>query len=92
MKELGDEAETLHTEVGRQARQAGIDHLLTFGTLSRCAALGFGKGVRQFDNKTELIESLKRDLDTNTTVLIKGSRGMHMEEVVQAITVNEVMH
>jgi len=92
MKELGDEAETLHTEVGRQARQAGIDHLLTFGMLSRCAALGFGKGVRQFDNKTELIESLKRDLDTNTTVLIKGSRGMHMEEVVQAITVNEVMH
>ena len=92
MKELGDEARAMHTEVGVQAKHAGIDKLLTVGTLSRYAAEGFGEGAHHFENKADLIESLKPVLDVHTTVLIKGSRGVRMEEVVQAITSDEVTH
>ncbi len=92
MKELGGAAQTLHTEVGVQAKHAGIDKLLTFGTLSRYAAEGFGEGALHFENKTELIESLEPLLDAHTTVLIKGSRGVRMEEVAQAITTDSVTH
>jgi len=92
MKELGDEAQVLHTEVGVQAKHAGIDKLLTFGTLSRYAAEGFGEGALHFENKADLIASLKPVVDAHTTVLIKGSRGVRMEEVVQAITADSVTH
>jgi len=92
MKELGGQTRDLHTEVGVQAKHAGIDRLLTFGTLSRHAAESFGDGAHHFENKTDLIESLKPVLDDHTTVLVKGSRGVRMEEVVQAITANRVTH
>ena len=49
---------------------------------------GNDKGCH-FADQTALVEQLKPLLDSNTTVLIKGSRSAHMEDVVAAITHEE---
>ncbi len=92
MKELGSGTEELHAEVGEQARLAGVDQLFTHGTLSRHAAEAFGEGACHFDDKSGLIDALIADLDAHMTVLVKGSRGMRMEDIVNAITEEGVRH
>lgn len=92
MGELGAGAELLHARIGEQARQAGVDHLLTYGKLSESAARAFGQHAQHFDDKKELTDALKQSLDVDITVLVKGSRFMRMEEIVRAITKSEVRH
>ena len=88
MYELGDTEQHLHAQAGRKARELGIGRLYTVGQLSRHAALAFGKGARHFDEVEGLIESLREDLDNRVNVLVKASRGMRLERVVAAITVD----
>ena len=87
MLELGEQAEELHLLIGRNAAQYGIDVLLTFGTLSKYihnTALVEQKA--HFENKTALVEYLIHTLADGDIVLIKGSRGMKMEEVVMNLS------
>jgi len=83
MGELGEEGPALHREIGQQARRAGIDHLLTLGELSEVAARAFGKGATHFRELDALCTALERLLGRSTTVLVKGSRFMRMERVVE---------
>jgi len=82
MGELGEQSEKLHIEIGEYARKAGIDMLYTLGTLSANAAKAFGDG-RHFDCLEDLQLALEKELDSNSVVLVKGSRFMKMERVVQ---------
>ena len=81
MAELGDAAEALHAEVGQVAKQAGIDYLFTYGALSAAAAEAFGENALSFLEQEQLIEHLRSVLDSNTVVLVKGSRMMRMDKV-----------
>ena len=92
MGELGADAGLLHAEVGKQASQAGINCLMTYGELSESAAHAFGRHARHFADLDELIDVLNQSLDDRTTVLVKGSRFMRMERVVRAITGQEGQH
>ncbi|WP_192457932.1 UDP-N-acetylmuramoyl-tripeptide--D-alanyl-D-alanine ligase [Musicola keenii] len=86
MAELGQEAEACHRQVGTAAKLAGIDKVLSVGTLS--ALIGEASGVGEhFDNKTALTARLRALVaEHNTiTVLIKGSRSAAMEQVVRAL-------
>ncbi len=83
MGELGDEAATLHAEIGAEARRAGIEKLYALGAMSRNAVRTFGSNGRHFVHIEELFRALDEDLDSNSTVLVKGSRFMKMERVVQ---------
>jgi UDP-N-acetylmuramoyl-tripeptide--D-alanyl-D-alanine ligase len=85
MGELGDMGPAMHAESGRVARESGIERLFSLGGLAQGAAAEFGAGAEHFDTKAEMIDMLKRDLDRDVTVLVKGSRSMAMEEVVQAL-------
>lgn len=85
MKELGPEAVTLHQEAGESIRKAGIDYLFTFGELSSNSAQTFGEGAYHFNEKEKLINALKPFLCNTATILIKGSRSMHMESVVREL-------
>ena len=85
MKELGNEAQTLHAAAGKDIRQAGIDCLFTYGELSALAAETFGEGAYHFTEQTKLLHALKPFLSTQTTILVKGSRSMQMEKVVAAL-------
>ncbi len=89
MGELGDDAAKLHAEIGGEARRAGIEKMYAVGTLSSNAVREFGSGARHFERIEDLQGALERELDANTTVLVKGSRFMKMERVVQYLESRE---
>lgn len=82
MLELGDKAEEFHRCAARQARSKGIGRLYTYGQLSRHAADEFGYGARHYDSLSDLAADLRNEIDSTTSLLVKGSRGMKMETVV----------
>ncbi len=85
MGELGPQAAALHAEVGALARAAGIDRLLTLGELSAQASQAFGAGARHFPRIEELLAEIENAFAPGVTVLVKGSRFMQMERVVNAL-------
>lgn len=86
MGEIGDMSGQFHDEVGGYAKSQGVDLLLALGEWSALAAHNFGSGGRHFGTLKELLDVLVGELTPETTVLVKGSRYMQMERVVQAIT------
>jgi UDP-N-acetylmuramoyl-tripeptide--D-alanyl-D-alanine ligase len=85
MGELGTNSPQMHADIGMYAKQKGISNLLTFGELSAKAAQTFGENAQHFTHLETLVTSLKVQMDKNTTVLVKGSRYMQMERVVNQI-------
>lgn len=85
MRELGNQAEEKHKLLGQQVKAAGIDLLLGYGDLARLAVEEFGPKAQFYSDKTALIHDLSTMLDSGTVVLIKGSRGMRLDEVVNAL-------
>ncbi len=89
MAELGGAAESLHQEVGAYAKQKGVNRLFGFGRLSKLATDSFGENGQCFDSIESLISATLAEMQSNTTVLVKGSRMMKMERVVDAIKANQ---
>ena len=87
MGELGPGAVAMHTEIGAQAKLAGINMLFALGDLSRHATTHFGAGGYFYERIQELLADLENVLTDETTVLIKGSRFMQMERVVKSFEV-----
>ncbi len=88
MKELGDDAEELHREVGEAARTCGVNRLFAYGELSRLSVTGFGGNGSWYESIDALIDSLSAEIESATDsihVLVKGSRSMRMERVVAAL-------
>ncbi len=86
MGELGSDAAVLHAQIGQAARAAGVDRLLALGELSKETATAFGAGAMHFERIQELLAELENALAPDTTVLVKGSRFMQMERVVNSFT------
>jgi UDP-N-acetylmuramoyl-tripeptide--D-alanyl-D-alanine ligase len=85
MGEIGEMSGQFHDEIGGYAKSQGIDRLLALGEASALAAHNFGAGGEHFTLLAELIEALRGELVPDTTILVKGSRFMRMERVVEAI-------
>lgn len=85
MGELGKTARDLHRTIGEEARLLKLDELMTVGELSRCASDAYGQGARHFNDMETLLDSLENRLDAGVTVLVKGSRFMHMERIVNRL-------
>jgi UDP-N-acetylmuramoyl-tripeptide--D-alanyl-D-alanine ligase len=85
MGELGTNAEFYHKEVGRKAKQYGIDRLYAVGSLSRAVVEGFGEHAQHFPDQSALIAALQSELRPQVTILVKGSRSAKMENVVAAL-------
>lgn len=87
MLELGDNAAREHQRIGAAVAASGTTHLLGFGPLTQntinAATTEFKK---HFEQKSALSEQLAQLLSPGDVVLVKGSRGMRMEEVVLFIT------
>ena len=83
MLELGKASEKEHRRIGKAMTQHRVDLLFTFGEYSRLANESAALKVKNhFDNKLALAEQLANLLASGDAVLVKGSRGMKMEEVV----------
>ncbi|WP_018873072.1 UDP-N-acetylmuramoyl-tripeptide--D-alanyl-D-alanine ligase [Thioalkalivibrio sp. ALJ16] len=85
MGELGAEAGELHRETGRLARAMGIDQCLTLGAAARDSADAFGEGGEWFADHEALRARLEPLLAAGTTVLVKGSRSQHMEQIIEGL-------
>lgn len=86
MGELGDDGVRLHSEIGADIRRFGVGKLLALGKLTSHAVDAFGVGASHFERIEDLLGALDEDLDASSTVLVKGSRFMRMERVVQHCT------
>ena len=85
MAELGADAASMHAEIGAYAKTAGMEKFYALGQLSKNAVTAFGENAVHFETVEALAESLKSMMNAETTVLVKGSRSMRMERVVDAI-------
>ena len=84
MGEVGDNGPEMHREVGAYAQEQGIDILLTLGQASTVAAQAFGSQARSCDSVEDVVAAL-RDAKP-ASVLVKGSRFMRMERVVNGFS------
>ncbi|MDE2307833.1 MAG: UDP-N-acetylmuramoyl-tripeptide--D-alanyl-D-alanine ligase [Xanthomonadaceae bacterium] len=85
MAELGGDARALHADIGRRARERGVDRLFAVGPLGAATVEAFGAQGRHFTDKAALIAALQADLHGGVTCLVKGSRSAAMEQVVAAL-------
>jgi UDP-N-acetylmuramoyl-tripeptide--D-alanyl-D-alanine ligase len=85
MGEVGERGPEFHAEVGAYARERGVDHLWCAGALCAHATAAWGEGARHFADAPALVVALG-ELPPAASLLVKGSRFMRMERVVQALT------
>jgi UDP-N-acetylmuramoyl-tripeptide--D-alanyl-D-alanine ligase len=85
MGEVGDQGPEFHAEIGEYAAERGIETLLCTGELMRYAAAVF-PGARHCASVEALNACVLADLAQYRSVLVKGSRFMKMERVVDAIS------
>ena len=88
MLELGDYAETAHTQVGEMVGEYGIDYLLAYGKDAAfyvSAAKNSGcENAFLFDDKDALTKKLLEITNDGDAVIFKGSRGMKLEDVINS--------
>ncbi|MBQ9461783.1 MAG: UDP-N-acetylmuramoyl-tripeptide--D-alanyl-D-alanine ligase [Clostridia bacterium] len=89
MLELGDEAAAEHYGVGKHLAVLGVDALIAIGPLSENTAAGAKENgcpcVIKAGSNNEAFAELSKLVEKDCTVLVKGSRGMHTEEVVKLL-------
>jgi len=85
MGEVGAQGPAFHAEVGRYARQRGIEYFYTLGPLAEHAARAHG-AAKHFADRDTLAQAVCSQLPDCSSLLVKGSRFMKMEQVVAAIT------
>lgn len=86
MYELGKYEQESHREVGRAAAELQVDYVIAVGSLGRLIgeeAKTAGCEVALAENNEQAISYLKEYITSGDVVLVKGSRGMQMEQIVQ---------
>ncbi|MFN3985270.1 MAG: UDP-N-acetylmuramoyl-tripeptide--D-alanyl-D-alanine ligase [Rhodocyclaceae bacterium] len=89
MGEVGESSAQVHDEVGGYAKSKGVDALLALGEMSAVAVRNFGEGGTHFKSPEALVATLEKLLDADTVVLVKGSRFMRMERVVDLLAAGQ---
>ena len=87
MFELGDLSQDQHRRVGEKCNEAELSAVFTVGeeTVTTDAIITYSELHKHFDNKDDLLTSLKSIVKDGDKVLVKGSRGMKMETIVEAM-------
>jgi len=91
MLELGKESATAHREIGQRIGELGLDYLLTLGEFAgligqEAIQRGMPKDrVKIYDRLDEAVAFLRSSVRDQDTILVKGSRGMKMEKVVEGL-------
>ncbi len=90
MLELGDQAPMLHREIGELAATVGLSHFFIHGNMAEhvmegALAKGFPREKILTGTHGTLLDGLKKIITPGMWILVKGSRGMHMEHIVTAL-------
>ena len=85
MGELGADEREMHFDAGVKARVTGVTRLLAIGNASRHAVEAFGENAEYFKNKNDLVSFIKQHQSDELGILVKGSRFMHMEQIVESL-------
>lgn len=90
MLELGEREVEYHAEIGNLLSSEQLDYVYAYGPLSReivnAAAKKFTPGkVKWFESKADIVKEVLRVSEAEDIVLVKGSRGMELEEVVNLL-------
>jgi len=91
MGEVGNQGQAFHAEVGAYAAQRGVESLYTLGDLCVHSAKAFG-AAHHFDDMDKLLTVVTAQVDGFQSVLVKGSRFMKMERVVEALMSSGAAH
>jgi UDP-N-acetylmuramoyl-tripeptide--D-alanyl-D-alanine ligase len=89
MLELGPLSESAHHELGQEVILSKVDHLVTVGPLASLVAESAKKNPRhplqigKFNTHAEAVNYLLRNVEKGDCLLVKGSRGAKMENVIQ---------
>ena len=86
MGEVGEHSAEFHREVGAYAKRCNVSSLCAFGERSGEAVNAFGAKATHADSIEQLLDRVKACATPQATLLVKGSRFMRMERVVQALT------
>jgi len=89
MLELGEQSAQEHAAVGRYARERGIDRFVGVGAAPQAATTAFGDGASWFAGNAEAIAAAEDWSAGAATILVKGSRGAAMEQVLAALQTEE---
>jgi UDP-N-acetylmuramoyl-tripeptide--D-alanyl-D-alanine ligase len=86
MGELGDHARDSHVEIGRYARERGVQRVFAIGPLSMLAVESFGSGATWYPDAESLARAVNEELSADVSLLVKGSRSNRLERVVAKLT------
>ena len=85
MAELGSDTNKYHQELGDYIRSSQIDFTLAIGRHTKITMQQLGKEEFWFDSNDALLRRLFKIIDSKSTVLVKGSRFMKMEDIVSKL-------
>ena len=83
MLELGEESIKFHKEILEKAIETKIDKIFLYGPLmAQGAQLVKNNNIYTFETKNDIVKALKEEKEP-IAVLLKGSRGMKLEEIIE---------
>ena len=86
MRELGPDQRRFHAELGAHVREAGVEVLVTVGEMARDAGPPFGgENLYSLQDAAQAAQQIASIIEPGDTVLIKGSRGVGLEVVAEAL-------
>ena len=85
MAETGEQHAAFHAEIGRYAKQKGIDKLLATGPDMVYAVQAFGAAARHYEATDMLLRAVREAVRTPASVLVKASRSQRLDRVVESL-------
>lgn len=88
MLELGEHSEKFHRDLAHYLKESGIHNVYLFGDLTRFTfdeAIKLKLNAQHFDSKSKIAEELLTMHKNRLLILLKGSRKMKMEEIIELV-------
>ena len=87
MRELGEKKVGYHRELGRILKESALSLILLLGEDTKITSDEIGNGrASHFEDKAHLVDFLSGKIGKGDIVLVKGSRALGMDEIVEALT------
>ena len=79
--EAGEKSEKIHFDIGKKCAKVGVNKVYSYGKYADFIIKGFGGG-HQFFKKDEIANEIINNLNETDVLLVKASRNMHFEEII----------